>query len=95
MDLDVSTEVDLSNNSVQEPFVESLDDDSIKSLNLSDTHNLIQNSDNSVELDNQEVKTILLNTKNSLSDEDIEKKKSLKNKKAFNFFNDSVEDESE
>ena len=95
LDLDVSTEVDLSNNSVQEPFVESLDDDSIKSLNLSDTHNLIQNSDNSVELDNQEVKTILLDTKNSLSDEDIEKKKSLKNKKAFNFFNDSVEDESE
>lgn len=95
LDLDVSTEVDLSNNSVEEPSVETLEDNAIKSLNLSDTHNLIQNTDNSVELDNQEVKTILLDTKNSLSDEDIEKKKSLKNKKAFSFFNDSVEEESE
>ena len=95
LDLDVSTEVDLSNNPAEEPFVETLEDNAIKSLNLSDTHSLIQNTDNSVELDNQEVKTILLDTKNSLSDEDIEKKKSLKNKKAFSFFNDSIEEESE
>lgn len=95
LDLDLSTEVDLSNNPAEEPIVETLEDAAIKSLNLSDRHNLIQNTDNSVALDNQEVKTILLDTKNSLSDEDIEKKKTLKNKKAFSFFNDSVEEESE
>ena len=45
-----------------------------------------------IELGNDEVKTILLDTKNSLTDEDIEKKRNLKNKKAFKFFSDTEEE---
>ena len=51
-------------------------------------------SENKVNIPKEEVKTILLDTKNSLNEEDLEKKQKLKEKKnAFNFFNDSVENE--
>ena len=49
---------------------------------------------NNTEGSKEEVKTILLDTKNSLSEEDLEKKQKLKDKKsAFNFFSDSIENE--
>ena len=49
---------------------------------------------NDTEGSKEEVKTILLDTKNSLSEEDIEKKQKLKEKKsAFNFFSDSIEND--
>ncbi len=49
---------------------------------------------NDTEGSKEEVKTILLDTKNSLSEEDLEKKQKLKEKKsAFNFFSDSIEND--
>jgi len=101
LDLDVSTEVDLGSNTNEQTLetVESpnLDYDNVKSLSLNDTHNVLGKSqmNDGIELGNQEVKTILLDTKNSLSDEDIEKKQTLKSKKSYNFFNDSVEEDLE
>jgi len=49
---------------------------------------------NDTEGSKEEVKTILLDTKNSLSEEDLEKKQKLKEKKSsFNFFSDSIEND--
>lgn len=96
LDLDLSTEVDLgvpseSQENQEEP--ETL----VKSLNLSETHSVLPEQsfeeNSGVELGNEEVKTILLDTKNSLTDEDVEKKRNLRSKKAFSFFSDSVEEE--
>lgn len=64
-------------------------DENVKVIDLNNTNNesetQITNSD--------EVKTIVLDTKNNLSDEDLEKKQHLRSKKSFNFFNDSIEEE--
>ena len=95
LDLDLSTEVDLGvpSESQEEQQPENL----VKSLNLSETHSVLPEQsleeNSGVELANEEVKTILLDTKNSLSDEDVEKKRNLRSKKAFSFFSDSVEEE--
>jgi hypothetical protein len=99
LDIDLSTEVDLGgapeyeDEPVQEPNIESfIEEPSVKSLNLNESHSVLSGENVPSDEQNTEVKTILLDTKNSLSDEDIEKKRNLKNKKAFNFFNDSVEE---
>ena len=81
LDIDLSTEVDLGT-------------EQVKTLSLNETHDVLSKP-NGIELADEEVKTILLDTKNSLSDEDIEKKRALKNKKGFSFFNDSVEEDLE
>ena len=90
LDTNVSTEVNLDSNL---GIISKLEEDDVKSLSLAETHNVLPSS--GIELENEEVKTILLDTKNSLTDEDIEKKRNLKNKKAFNFFSDSVEEETD
>ena len=92
LDTNVSTEVDLDSNS-NSGIISKLEEDDVKSLNLAETHNVLPSS--GIELGNEEVKTILLDTKNSLTDEDIEKKRNLKNKKAFNFFSDTIEEETD
>ena len=105
LDLDLSTEeVDLGSTQESIESVESgetgeinvSEENLVKSLNLAETHSVLPEHENSgIELGNDEVKTILLDTKNSLTDEDIEKKRNLKNKKAYSFFNDSLEEDSE
>ena len=96
LDLDLSTEVDLGGAPEPEleytPDPEPVQESSVKSLSLNESHSVLSEESTPVDEQNTEVKTILLDTKNSLSDEDIEKKRNLKNKKAFSFFNDSVEE---
>ena len=99
LDIDLSTEVDLGGapepeaEPVQESNIESfIEEPSVKSLSLNESHSVLSGENVPIDEQNTEVKTILLDTKNSLSDEDIEKKRNLKNKKAFSFFNDSVEE---
>ena len=63
---------------------------------MSETHSVLPDSESTgLELGNEEVKTILLDTKNSLTDEDIEKKNNLRSKKTLSFFNDSLEEDTE
>ena len=89
LDLDLSTEVDLGLSTEQE-------ETDIKNLSLSETHSVLPESESTgLELGNEEVKTILLDTKNSLTDEDIEKKNNLRSKKTLSFFNDSLEEDTE
>ena len=89
LDLDLSTEVDLGLSTEQE-------ETDIKNLSLSETHSVLPDSESTgLELGNEEVKTILLDTKNSLTDEDIEKKNNLRSKKTLSFFNDSLEEDTE
>ena len=96
LDLDLSTEVDLGGAPEPEleytPDPEPVQESSVKSLSLNESHSVLSEESTPVDEQSTEVKTILLDTKNSLSDEDIEKKRNLKNKKAFSFFNDSVEE---
>jgi hypothetical protein len=101
LDIDLSTEVDLGGapepeyeaEPVQESNIEAfIEEPIVKSLNLNESHSVLSGENVPIDEQNTEVKTILLDTKNSLSDEDIEKKRNLKNKKAFSFFNDSVEE---
>ena len=89
LDLDLSTEVDLGLSTEQA-------ETDIKNLSLSETHSVLPDSESTgLELGNEEVKTILLDTKNSLTDEDIEKKNNLRSKKTLSFFNDSLEEDTE
>ena len=96
LDLDLSTEVDLGAEPEPEleytPDPEPVQESSVKSLSLNESHSVLSEGSTPIDEQSTEVKTILLDTKNSLSDEDIEKKRNLKNKKAFSFFNDSVEE---